>query len=56
MIQGLLTTDPEKRFKLKDVKNHQWFRQLDEAVSPTAGIKVGAHNIPVDPLIIEQLS
>jgi len=38
------------------VKNHQWFRQLDESVSPAAGIKVGAHNIPVDPSIIEQLS
>jgi 5'-AMP-activated protein kinase catalytic alpha subunit len=25
LISALLTTDPEKRLRLKDIKNHPWF-------------------------------
>lgn len=49
MIQGLLTTDPEKRFRLRDVKSHAWFREAAEATSiQGCGIKVGVQSIPVD--------
>jgi len=49
LLLGLLSTDPDKRFKLRDVKNHPWFRQAtDVPLLPAVGIKVGTHNIPVD--------
>lgn len=28
MITGLLTTDPEKRFRLRDIKGHPWFKSM----------------------------
>jgi len=28
MIMGLLTTDPEKRFRLKDIRGHPWFKSM----------------------------
>lgn len=54
MIIGLLTTDPEKRLKLRDIKNHVWFRNtVDNPYHQTVGLKVGVHNIPVDETILK---
>ena len=49
LIQGLLTTDPEKRFKLKDIKNHIWYKQTSDLLNNLKfGIKIAVHNIPID--------
>jgi len=49
LIQGLLTTDPERRFKIKDIKNHNWFKITSEIPNtPRYGIKIGVNNIPID--------
>ena len=56
LIQGLLTTDPERRLKLKDIKNHPWFTQACESsLRSVTGIKVGQQSIPVDPAILSQM-
>ena len=56
MMHGILTTDPERRFKLKDIRAHGWFRSFtDASIPPSIGIKVGHHNIPVDENILSQL-
>ena len=26
LIQGILTTDPNRRFSIRAIKNHEWFR------------------------------
>ncbi|CAJ1356374.1 unnamed protein product [Effrenium voratum] len=31
LIAGMLTTDPEKRMTLVDIRNHKWYRQIPEA-------------------------
>lgn len=55
-IQGLLTIDPERRMKLKDIKNHSWFLQTTEnSLRNIYGIKVGQHAIPIDPAVLSQL-
>jgi serine/threonine protein kinase len=56
LIQGLLTTDPERRLRLRDIKNHPWFTQTCEAsVKSIIGIKVGHQSIPVDPAVLAQM-
>lgn len=56
MLLGLLSIDPEKRYKLRDIKSHVWFRQATEApLLPVVGIKVGTNNIPVDMQVLSQL-
>lgn len=57
MITGLLTTDPEKRYRLKDIRGHPWFKSMSESPLPlNIGIKVGIHSIPIDLNVISQLS
>lgn len=49
MLHGLLTIDPEKRFKLKDIRSHPWFRTMSDApLTSSLGIKIGHHSIPID--------
>jgi 5'-AMP-activated protein kinase catalytic alpha subunit len=56
LIQGLLTTDPERRLKLRDIKNHPWLTQTCESsLRSVTGIKVGQQSIPVDPAILSQM-
>jgi 5'-AMP-activated protein kinase catalytic alpha subunit len=56
MILGLLTTDPERRYKLKDIKNHVWYRQACEPNSFISyGIRIGFQNIPVDMKVVESM-
>lgn len=56
MLHGLLTTDPEKRFKIKDVRAHPWFRSMSDTPIPQSiGIKIGQHAIPIDLKVLEQL-
>lgn len=56
LLYGILNTDPERRFKLKDIRAHGWFRSFTEtSLSPSIGIKIGQHSIPVDVAVLEQL-
>lgn len=56
LIQGLLTTDPERRLKLRDIKSHPWFTQGCEGpIRSVVGIKVGQQSIPVDPAVLAQI-
>ena len=57
LLQGILTTDPERRLKLKDIRYHGWFRSFNEvSLYPSIGIKIGQHSIPVDETILDQLA
>jgi len=54
IIKGLLNIDPEKRFGIKEIKQHPWF-----SISPTKpkeGIIVGLHQIPVENKIIKEIN
>jgi 5'-AMP-activated protein kinase catalytic alpha subunit len=56
MLYGLLTTDPERRLKLRDIRAHPWFRMTSDTPIPQSiGLKIGYHSIPVDLNVLEQL-
>ena len=49
LLHGILATDPDRRYKIKDIKSHGWFRSGQDTSIPAAiGIKIGHHSIPVD--------
>ena len=54
LIHCILTTDPEKRYKIEDIRKHPWFNivKCDETHK---GVIVGIDPIPVDPLILDQM-
>ena len=53
MLEGLLNTDPIKRFTVDKIRNHPWFSIAQ--LKTSSGIVVGTQQIPVDPLILKQL-
>lgn len=61
LIQGILTTDPNRRFSIRSIKNHEWFREVHnrefyiEGKIPI-GIKASSHLIPVDDDIVEEVT
>ena len=57
LLHCILNTDPDRRYKLKDIRNHSWFRSFTEtSIIPSIGIKVGHHSIPIDTNILEKLA
>lgn len=60
LIRGILTTDPQRRMTLKQIKEHEWFRQTARnefynLESPPMGIKVSLNCIPVDESVVEEI-
>mgnify|MGYP000339046684 CR=1 FL=1 len=54
LLHGMLTTNPERRFKMKDIRSHGWMRSFSDTHIPmNIGIKIGHHNIPVDMSLVE---
>ena len=57
LIQGILTTDPAKRYTLKTIKNHEWFKHPQKSEfyleKIPYGIKVAEELIPLDEGILE---
>lgn len=54
MIKSILNTDPEKRFKVKDIKAHSWYNQIKN-VKDYTGILIGQNMIPVDTDILTKI-
>lgn len=54
LIQNLLNTDPEKRFKSQDIKKHPWFTQTS-IPKITGGIFIGLSQIPINTKILDML-
>lgn len=53
LLKGILTTDPEKRLTIPQIKSHAWFKQYNQDINN--GIIVGYDYIPVDKTIINSL-
>lgn len=59
-MKGILTTDPQRRMTLKQIKQHEWFKHVNNnifynLIHPPIGIKVSSNLIPVDSNIVEEL-
>ena len=46
LIRKILTTDPNKRYKIEDIKKHHWITLYND-VKASEGIIVGYNRIPV---------
>lgn len=54
LLHKILNTDPEKRFKLSQVQEHEWF-QLFQPVCRNKGLIVGYNQIPNEDMILRML-
>jgi 5'-AMP-activated protein kinase catalytic alpha subunit len=46
LLRGILTTDPNKRYTIKDIKNHPWYN-ITKPEREAEGIIIGQSTIPV---------
>lgn len=54
LIQNILNTDPEKRYKIADIRKHPWFNQIvHQKIS--GGIFIGLSQIPINTKILNLL-
>ncbi len=54
LITNILNTDPEKRYKISDIRKHPWFNQITHQ-KITGGIFIGLSQIPINVKILELL-
>lgn len=55
LIGCILNTDPEKRYKIEEIRKHPWFN-LVKCEENFRGTIVGIDPAPIDPVILESLS
>lgn len=55
LITCILNTDPEKRYKIDDIRKHSWFN-LVKCEDNFRGTIVGIEPVPIDPIILQSLS
>lgn len=55
LIKKILNTNPNKRYKIQDIKNHDWFKIYKGYVDVPKGIIINYHEIPIDQTIIEAI-
>jgi len=53
LIQGVLSTDPDRRSTIEDIRRHPWYQLSPE--EPAAGLVVGVNKLPVDLSIVKKL-
>lgn len=57
MISGILTTDPSKRFKIRDIIEHDWMTTSlnSQHLKLESGFMVEKQDMVIDEQILEQL-
>jgi 5'-AMP-activated protein kinase catalytic alpha subunit len=55
LITKILNTDPEKRYKIEDIRKHPWFN-LVKCEENFRGTIVGIDQVPIDPEILKVLN
>ena len=53
LLKNILNVDPDQRFNIEEIKNHEWFNQKKQEIN--SGILVGYQNITVDNNILSKL-
>ena len=54
LITNILNTDPEKRYKISDIRKHSWFNQIT-VQKISGGIFIGLSQIPINVKILDLL-
>ena len=47
--------DPEKRIKIPEIKEHEFFKKHNKNLKPDLGIIIGKDNIPIDHDLITEI-
>jgi 5'-AMP-activated protein kinase catalytic alpha subunit len=55
LIGRILTTDPEKRIAIEEIKQHRWFNLVRQTLPRAPGTMVGVDCAPIDLNILKQL-
>jgi len=53
LIRRILNTDPQKRYNIMQIRNHQWFNLTTPSINE--GLLLHIHKIPIDEVIIKKL-
>ncbi len=48
LLHKILNTDPEKRYTIDQIRNHEWYKKYSTQLPERSGIYVGYSNIEVD--------
>lgn len=54
LLARILTTDPDKRITIKQIRRHPWFNLVEDTLSSKPGTVVGCDPTPADPAIVAQ--
>jgi len=55
-LKCILCTDPEKRYKIEDIRRHRWFNQVPyQQRLSKIGLVIGVNSIPVNRKILNLL-
>lgn len=54
LMTKILCTDPEKRYKIEDIRRHRWFNQVTQKQNKM-GLIIGINSIPVNRKILALL-
>lgn len=55
ILEKILTQDPEKRIKIPDIKEHEFFKKHNSNQKPDQGIIIGKDSIPIDFSLIDDI-
>jgi 5'-AMP-activated protein kinase, catalytic alpha subunit len=55
LINRILTTDPEKRITISEIKQHPWFNIQKQTLSRVPGTIIGIDSAPIDVTILKML-
>ena len=55
LINSILNTDPDKRFKIKEIKRHPWFEIYKGYIDRPKGLIIDYHEIPIDVAVIDKM-
>lgn len=53
ILAKILNTNPEKRFRIDDIRKHKWWQLAATQKNYSYGIIVGFHRIPVDETVLD---
>jgi hypothetical protein len=56
LLAQILTTDPEKRITIKEIKNHDWYHCVEDTLPAEPGTLIGVDPAPTDPKIVKMVS
>ena len=56
IISNILNVDPNKRYKISNIKKHAWFNLLNPKINMTEGLLINKYIIPFDENVISYIS